>query len=288
MNLFDDAQWLNISDFKKLDDDSLNYIDYIYNEFPNLYYTDDEWVNIIKRGDISNNKDISNFMKKYAKLYIGNSININISMCIFIKYNTDRLKNIIKKLSIKQIYYILANVDLIESIFAQKHHIKSLKYPFNMDEQLYQQYIHIRIINPIKSTIISYLLSKYPNDDLTDFYRFIDDFLVDFYNKQNYINVFDEIDLISNEYVQKMQPFAHKLYDYYVQRFIMNPDRLMLKFLLNYNIKLIYNEDALKIIDFVKNEKGLLNKVIEKIISSCNLTNKQIDELKSYQLLSNI
>ena len=288
MNLFDDAQWLNISDFKKLDDDLLNYIDYIYNEFPNLHYTDDEWINIIKRGDISNNKDISKFMQKYAKLYVNNSVNINISMCTFIKYDTDRLKNIIKKLSIKKIYYILSNIDLIESIFIQKHYIKSLEYPFNMDEQLYQQYIHIRIIDPIKSTIISYLLFKYPNDDLTDFYRFIDDLLVDFYNRQNYVNVPDEIYLISDEYVQKMQSFAYNLYDYYIQRFVTSPNRLMLEFLLNYNIKLIYIEDALKIIDFVKNEKGLLNKMIEKIILLCNLTNKQIDELKSYQLLSNI
>lgn len=287
MNLFDDAQWLNIFDFKKLDDDLLNYIDYIYNEFPNLHYTDEEWINIIKQ-EKSNNKDISKFMQRYAKLYMNNSININISMCTFIKYDTDRLKNIIKKLSIKQIYYILSNVILIELIFMQKYYIKSLEYPFNMNEQLYQQYIHIRIIDPIKFEIISYLLFKYPNDDLTDFYRFIDDLLVDFYNRQNYINVSDEIYLISDEYVQKMQPFAHNLYDYYMQRFITSPDRLMLKFLLNYNVKSIDNESVSKIIDFVKNEKGLLNKVIEKIISSCNLTNKQIDELKSYQLLNNI
>jgi len=289
MNLFDNAEWLKISELKRLDDELLNYIDYLYNEFSNLHYTDDEWVNIIKQ-EKSNNKDILKFMQKYVKLYISN--NVNISTYVFIKYNTDRLKNIIKQLSIKQIYHMLSSINCVDyNIFFTIKNIKKFKYLYSFyinHKQLYQCYIHVRIIDPINSIIISYLLSKYSNNNLINFYLFIDDFLVDFYNRQNCANISDEIYLISNEYVQKMQLFAYNLYDYYVQRFIKNPDRLMLKFLLNYNIKLINNEDSLKIINFVKNEKNLLSKVLEKIISSCKLTIDQINELKSYQLLNNI
>lgn len=292
MNLFDDAEWLKIPELKKLDDELLNYINYIYNEFPNLHYTDDQWVNIIKWEEEKEfNKDISKFMQEYVNLYINNSV--NISTYAFIKYDTNRLKNIIKQLSIKQIYHMLNSTNCIDNIFLAIKNIKKFKhlYLFSMNhERLYLRYIHVRIIDPITSVIISYLLSKYSNDNLINFYRFMDSFLINFYCRKNGLDNNEFLlNCINSEYAKRIYPYAYDLYNYYLHQFIINPNSYSFNVLLSYNIKLINNKDSLKIVNFVKKQKSILTKnLLNVIIASCNLAAEQINELKAYHLLSNL
>ena len=291
MNLFDNAKWLKISELKELDNELLNYIDYIYNEFPKLHYTDDEWINIIKQEETSNNEDIVKFMQEYANLYISNSVNTNYYA--FIKYDTNRLKNIIEQLSIEQIYYMLSSTNCIDNIFLQEKNIKKFKYLYSFSinhKQLYQRYIHIRIIDPIKSAIITYLLSKYSNDNLIDFYRFMDNFLINFYCRKRGLDS-NEFLLycINSEYTKQIYSCAYSLYNYYLHQFIINPNSRLFNVLLSYNIKLIDNKDSLEIVNFVKKQKCILTKKLYNvIIASCNLTAEQVDELKAYHLLNNI
>ena len=59
--------------------------------------------------------------------------------------------------------------------------------------------------------------------------------------------------------------------------------------LLFHNIRPINNKQSLKMIEFIKSHIDLLNDLIlKKMILSCKLTNKQIDKLKAYKVLSSI
>ena len=295
MNLFDNAKWLKISELKKLDNELLNYIDNIYNKFPKLHYTDDEWINIIKYNMEFNNNDRVNFVNKYLNRYLHGCINnTNIIMYTFIKYDTNRLKNIVKKLSINQIFDILASINFLDIIFTINNNVKSNEYLYSLflnHRQLYYSYIYARIIFPLYVAIISYLLPKYPNDNSIDL------FLMDFYDRQVMSNIYNNtsynksclLKIINNEYMQKMQPYAYSLYNCYIKKFAAKPNFKLLNAILEYNIKLIDTNNSLKIINFVKIHNELLHqKTLNAIIASCNLTAKQIDELKAYYLLNNI
>lgn len=301
MNLFDNAKWLKIPKLKQLDEELLNYIDHLYNEFPELHYTDDEWVNILKWQIDFNNKRIIKFINKYLFNKVNNSAN-TIIMYMLIKCNLNRFNNIIKKLDIGDIHSILANLNFsINTIFTHKNHIKNFKYLhlFLTDyELLYREYIAIRFKFVIYSVVIPHLLFKYLSSYETYRNYNIDRFLIDYKNRQQLYTNNDNINnddkqylfyLINNEYIQKMQPFAYNLYDYYIQRFITSPNFHLFNILLFHNIRPINNKQSLKMIEFIKNHIDLLNDpVLKKMILSCKLTIDQIDELKAYKVLSSI
>lgn len=305
MNLFDKAKWLQIPKLKQLDEELLNYIDYLYNEFPNLHFTDTEWIDFInkkqclKKMPQAVREDIIKFeqnfaCKKYAETYTG------AILYIFIKFDLNRLNKLFEKLSIYKIYKILGDVLFIHThpIFYHNKLIKNFKYLrsfMHNFRQLYLDYVQIRIVDSIYSIVIPYLLSKYSNYSIYNHMN-ICLFLTEFYNNREYIKneykYYKNIDLyniIISEYIEKMQPYADELYDCFINKFNKAPNDRLLSYILNYNIKPINNESALKIINFMKKQNCILTKeLLHHIISSCNLTAEQIDELKAYKVLSSI
>jgi len=302
MNLFDNAKFLKIPELKKLDNELLNYIDYLYNEFPNLHFTDTEWINFInkkqcfKKMSQSLQGDIIKFEQTFAcNKYV--ETHKGAILYIFIKFDLNRLNKLFEKLSIYKIYKILSDVLFIHnnSIFSNNKLIKQFKYLYSFSinyKQIYLDYIRIRIVDSIYSLVIPYILSKYSNHSIYNHIS-ICLFLTDFYNckienEYKYYKNMDLYKIIILEYIEKMQPYAYELYDYFINKFNKVPNDQLLSYILNYNIKPINNESALKIIDFVKQKSIITNQLLQHIISSCTLTNKQVDELKAYHLLSNI
>lgn len=301
MNLFDNAEWLKIPELEKLDNELLNYIDYIYNQFPNIRFTDVEWIDFISKKQCLKNMpmkdDIINF--KYQFAYDRYSeLGKGMILYIFMKCDLDHINKVITKLPLYQVYLFLKDIIYIYTIFMNRNIVQYFKYLYsflNSSHKLYYHYIQMRIFLPVYSKIIPYLLSKYSNRLLyndPNIYLFLTDFYDKQYNKGIYtyndINI-DLYNIIIQEYMENMRVYAYNLYDYCINQFIIKPNYKLLNILLNCNIKPINNESSLRIIKFLKQEQyEITDELVKHILSSCILNIDQINELYSYKLLSNI
>ena len=314
MNQFDNAKYLQIPKLQQVDQAFLQYIDKLYNKYPELHLTDEQWIEFYQSSIYQihprYNNIIMNFKIKELHNSTYNTTKYNGTiMFLFIKCDTIRLQNIISHLAITRIYHLLEDIEDIFYLLTANPPINfsSICNLWNICLSNVHKYIRMRFIYPAYSIIISYLISI--NAKLINSNKLINRFITNYNLKQHTLyKVNNEIDknlllddyhylfsLVKTEYIEKMKPIASEVYQYFEKQFIMNPNRILFEKLLEIDLEPINNECSMAMINFLKkeimNNKDLLingKLSFDLILERCILSSYQQEMLKSYRLLYSI
>lgn len=287
LNQFDNANFLNDPKIKKVNQELLLFIDYVYDEiiidYPELNVKDEQWFEILK----------TPIKLKYFKEsdYCNDFI-----LFTLIKYDVNRFLNIVSQVKDEDflsLYFNLKTQSCIGDVDINYNAFISLFTRFLFSEQFpilaraycdhtyFHSFINLRLLLPVYSVLIPKFLQlnkKYPFIE-----RFVDYILLAFINRYQFIDIPDW----KKEFIEKMYSLLLLIQNYFLTKFINESNISNLEDLSHSIIEPIKEEQSTIVFNFIhENINSISN--LQQIKKCCKFTTQQLEFINSFLFLKKI